>query len=91
MSEAAVIPCQVLSTAGPYIDNRRGRITVERFALDHAEIVITIPPAVNAHGTIHRLSLAGANRVGLIFRARIELRGDASQGVSEARPTARTA
>ena len=63
-------PCQTLTLSGPYVDNRRGTINVERFALDQAEIVVQIPPGVHTAGTIHRINIAGAHLTGLVGRLR---------------------
>lgn len=54
-----MIPTQILTTAGPYRDNRRGTIVVETTAGDMAEIVITIPPSEHSPATSHRIVLAG--------------------------------
>jgi hypothetical protein len=62
--------CQILTKAGPYTDNRRGSLAVERFALEQAEIVITIPPTVNGLGTQHRVNLAGEHLTDLVERLR---------------------
>ena len=64
------VPCQTLTLSGPYVDNRRGSIKVERYALDQAEIVVQIPPGVHTAGTIHRINLAGDHLTGLVDRLR---------------------
>ena len=64
------VPCQTLTMSGPYVDNRRGSIHVERFALDQAEIVVQIPPGVHTAGTVHRINLAGDHLTGLVDRLR---------------------
>ena len=64
------IPCSTLTLSGPYVDNRRGNVTVERYALDQAEIVVQIPPGVHTAGTTHRINLAGAHLTGLVDRLR---------------------
>ena len=64
------VPCSTLTLSGPYVDNRRGSIKVERYALDQAEIVVQIPPGVHTAGTIHRINLAGDHLTGLVDRLR---------------------
>lgn len=54
-----MIPAQILSTSGPWVDNRRGNLTVEREALDLAVLTVQIPPSAQHAGTTHKVYLAG--------------------------------